>query len=203
MRRRLCALMMTLVLVLTACGGRGRGNEAEELLLGLRGQYLEMTACSGHMDLTADYGQRVYIFGIDFTWEKEGKTLLTITAPENVAGTTAHIVSGETALEYDGIMMETGPLDSTGLSPLDALPAFLSYAREGFAAECVIEGEENMRQLHVICRDPEKEPGQGIECELWFQPDTGTLLRGELSEEGFTVIRSDVTGFIMELPADK
>ena len=68
MRRRLCALMMTLVLPLAACRGEGQGKEAEKVLLELRGKYLEMTACSGHMDLTADYGQRVYTYGIDFTW---------------------------------------------------------------------------------------------------------------------------------------
>ena len=142
MRKRLCALMMTLILPLAACGGTGAGNEAEELLQQARSRYLEMTACQGHMDMTADYGQRVYTYGVDFTWAKEGETVLTLTAPENVAGTTARIAKGETALEYDGVMLETGPLNSEGLAPVDAVPALLRYAREGFAAECALEGEE-------------------------------------------------------------
>lgn len=203
MHKRLCALTMTLVLVLTACGGKG-GNEAEEALAKVRGKYLELTACSGHADLTADYGQRVYTYGVDFTWQREGETLLTITAPENVAGTTARISAGETALEYDGVMLETGPLNSEGLSPVDAIPALLSYAREGFAAECALEGEEGEpRTLHVVCRDPEKEPGMGMEAELWFERSTGNLLRGELSQEGFTVIQCGVTGFAMTLSPEQ
>ncbi len=124
MRRTLCALMIPLVLLLSACGGKG--SEAEELLQKIRGSYLEMTACSGHMDLTADYGQRVYTFGVDFTWEREGESVLTLTAPENVAGTTARIARGETVLEYDGVSVETGPLDSAGLTPMDVLPALLN-----------------------------------------------------------------------------
>lgn len=199
MRRRLCALMMTLILPLSACGGRGSGDEAEERLAELRGKYLEMTACSGHADLTADYGQRVYTYGVDFTWTREGETLLTLTAPENVAGTVARVSAGETALEYDGVMMETGPLNTAGLSPIDAIPALLSYAREGFAAECVLEEGEAPR-LHVVCRDPTKEPGTGTEAELWFAPETGGLLRGEISEAGFTVIQCDISNFVMELP---
>lgn len=200
MRKRLCALMMTLILPLSACGGTGSGNEAEEKLTEVRGRYLEMTACSGHADLRADYGQRVYDYGIDFTWQREGETLLTLTAPENVAGTTAHISAGETALEYDGVMLETGPLNPAGLSPVDAIPALLSYAREGFAAECALEGAEGEeKRLHVICRDPETEPGAGTEAELWFSPETGTLLEGELSQEGFTVIQCRFTGFDMTL----
>lgn len=201
MRRRLCALMMTLALALTACGGES-GNEAEEAMLKTRGRYLAMTACSGHMDLTADYGQRVYTFGVDFTWAKEGETVLTLTAPENVAGATARIAAGETALEYNGVMLETGTLDSAGLSPIDALPALLTYAREGFLSECVLEDWDGVQRLHVICRDPEKEPGQGVEAQLWFDPDASALLRGEISEDGFTVIQCDVSGFSMECPPE-
>ena len=76
------------------------------------------------MDLTADYGQRVYGYTVDFSeTEKDGLSMV-ITAPENVAGVTARIADGQTALEYDGLQLETGPLNSYGLSPMDALPAF-------------------------------------------------------------------------------
>lgn len=198
MTKRLCALMMILVLPLAACGGNEGGNQAEEALSRVRGQYLELTGCSGHAELTADYGQRVYTYGLDFTWRREGETLLTLTAPELVAGTVAHIAAGETALEYDGTMLETGPLNGEGLSPVDALPALLRYAREGFAAECVLEGTEEGQKLRVICRDPEEEPGAGSEAQLWFDSETGTLLRGELSEAGVTVIQCEFSGFSME-----
>ena len=203
MRKRLCALMMILVLPLSACGGKDGGNEAEKMLAEIRGKYLEMTACSGHADMTADYGQRVYTFGVDFSWQREGETLLTITAPEMVAGTTARIAAGETVLEYGGVMMETGPLDTAGHAPVDAIPALLSYAREGFAAECVLEGTEGeARKLHVICRDPENEPGVGAEAGLWFESGSGNLLRGEISDDGITVLQCEITGFSMILPTE-
>lgn len=197
MRKKLCALMMTLVLPLTACGGAG--DEAEESLQKVRGMYLEMTACTGHVEITADYGQRVYSYGIDFSWEREGETRLVLTSPHNVAGTTAHIAAGETALEYDGVMMETGALDSAGLTPMDALPALLAYAQEGYMAECVMENWENVPWLHVTCRDPAQDPGQGVEAQLWFLPKEGTMTRGEISENGRTVILCDFTDFVMTM----
>lgn len=202
MGKRLCVRMMTLVLLLSACGGKVGGNEAEKTLVEVRGKYLEMTACSGHADLTADYGQRVYTYGIDFSWQREGETLLTLTAPESVAGTTAHITAGETALEYDGVMLETGALNEAGLSPVDAIPALLTYAREGFAAECVLEETEEAKKLHVTCRDPERPPGTGTEADLWFDTETGNLLRGEISEGETTVIQCEVSGFAMTLPSE-
>ena len=198
MRKSLFALMMILILPLSACGGGDSGNEAEEAMTRIREQYLDLAACSGQGAITADYGQRVYRYEVDFTWQAEGETRLTLTAPENVAGTTARIAGGETALEYDGVMVETGELSSTGLTPIDALPALLSCAREGFLAECVLEDPEGDRQLRVICRDPEQEPGQGVETQLWFDLDNAALLRGEISEGGVTVIQCEFSAFAME-----
>lgn len=200
MRKRLCALMMTLILPLAACGGAGEGNEAETMLLQARSRYLEMTACQGHMDMTADYGQRVYTYGVDFSWEKEGETLLTLTAPESVAGAAAHIAKGETALEYDGVMLETGPLDTAGLSPIDAVPAILACLREGFLAECVLEDWDGETRLHLVSRDPNAEPGAGVETDLWLNGESLDLVRAEFSDGGFTVLRCDCAGFVMTLP---
>ena len=196
MRKRLCALMMTLALVLSACGGTG-GNEAEKLLQQVRGSYLEMSGCIGHGEIVADYGQRVYSFGVDFSWEKEGETLLRLTYPENVVGTTAHIKNGETALEFDGVMIETGPLNETGLTPIDVIPALLHNIREGYVADCALEEREGLRELHTICRDPERVPGEGVEVQLWFDPETLGLLRGEISSDGVTVVRCEITEFGM------
>lgn len=195
-------LMMTLVLALTACGGKGSGNEAEELLNRTRTRYLEMTGCTGHADITADYGQRVYTYGMDFSWQKDGETLLTLTAPEKVAGTSARIARGETALEYDGVMMATGPLDSAGLTPIDVIPALLEQTRAGYMAEYALEDWDGAQRLWAICRDPEEEPGHGLETQLWFEPTTGALLRGEVSEDGYTVIQSDFTGFTIQGPEE-
>lgn len=199
MRGRLCALTMILALTLAACGGES-GRGAEELMLETRSKYLEMTACAGHMDMTADYGRRVYDYGVDFTWAREGETVLTLTAPENVAGAVAHISRGETALEYDGAMLETGPLCAEGLAPIDALPALLGYAREGFLAECVQEEWDGVELLHVTCREAEAAPGEGAEAQLWFVPESGALHRAELSDGGVTVVQCSFSGFAMTLP---
>ena len=196
MRKKVCALTMILVLTLAACGG-GEAREAEELMLEARSRYLEMTSCSGHMDMTADYGLRVYEYGVDFSWEREGDTVLTLTAPANVAGVTARISKGETALEFGGAMLETGPVNSAGLTPIDVLPALLGYAREGFLAECVLEDWDGVSLLHVTCREVGKNPGEGVEAQLWFAPESFALQRAEISEGGVTVIQCRFTSFAM------
>ena len=126
-------LTMTLCLTLTCCGGEG-GSQAEQLALDIRGEYLAMSGCAASMEVTADYGQRVYEYSVDLTWQREGESVLTLTAPENVAGVTARLTEGETALDYDGVRVETGPLDDTGLSPVSAVPVLLDYATSPPAA---------------------------------------------------------------------
>lgn len=197
MGRKGCLRMILPLLLLSACAGRGV-SEAERVTNRARTAYLELTACTGSAAVTADYGQRVYEYALDFTYEREGATVLTLTAPENVAGVTATIAQGETGLEFDGVAVETGPVDPSGLSPLDAIPTLLRYAREGFVAECVLEGEQGgPEQLHLICRDPEKGPGEGLECELWLDAESLALLQGELSQGGLTVIRCSFSAWSM------
>lgn len=191
-----CVLTITLCLTLTCCSGEG-GSRAEQLALDIRGEYLAMAGCTASMVVTADYGQRVYEYSMELTWQRKGESVLTLTAPENVAGITARLAEGETALEYDGVRVETGPLDDSGLSPVSAVPLLLEYIQSGYMAECGMEQAEETEVLRVVCRDPENQPGTGRECSLWFHPDTHALLRGELSQDGYTVLQCTFSDFVI------
>ncbi len=196
-RRRfgLCVLMISLCLALAACGGGA--SDAEQLALDIRGEYLAMEGCTAQLVLTADYGQRVYEYGLALEYRREGESVLTVTSPEAVAGVTGRLRDGSGYLEYDGVWVETGPLDDSGMSPMEAVPVLLRYATEGFIAECAMETYGQDTALRVICRDPEGQAGEGQECSLWFDPDSHVLLQGELSQDGFTVIRCIFSQFQM------
>lgn len=185
-----CVPMMTLLLA--ACGGPAGGSEAEELALTVRGEYLEMTACTARLSITADYGQRVYQYELSAAAEGE-ETVLTLSAPDTVAGLTARASGEDSRLEFDGLSVETGPLDGEGLTPVSAFPALLRAAREGYVAACGLE--EDGAVLRVDCADPEGTPGEGTETSLWFDADTHALTRGEISVDGFRVILCQVEDF--------
>lgn len=192
-RQLLCVPMMTLAL-LTACGGTAAGDPAEELALEIRGEYLAMERCAAEMEITADYGQRVYEFLLSAAVEGE-ETVLTLREPELAAGITARISEEGGVMEYDGLALETGPLDGEGLSPVSALPALLSAARSEYMAECTLEQTGDSELLRVRCADPEATPGAGRETTLWFEPETHALARGEISVDGYRVIQCELTSF--------
>ena len=124
-RQTLCIPLIPLVLLLCLSGCQGSVQE-NNLALALRADFLAMDGCSGTMDITADYGERVYAYTVSFSSTQETGMTMVITAPQQVAGITATIAEGQTYLTFDGVQLETGPLNEEGLSPLDALPAFLT-----------------------------------------------------------------------------
>ena len=193
MRKQLFCVLMT-TLLLTGCGTAG-GNEAEELALTIRGEHLGMDRCTAQVSVTADYGQRVYEYEMAVSVDGE-EALLVLSAPETVAGISARISGEDSALEFDGLSVETGPLDADGLTPVSAVPALLEAARSGYITACGLEEEGAL--LRVDCGDPEGTPGEGTEISLWFDAATHALVRGEISVDGFRAISCAFSQFTMQ-----
>lgn len=194
--RAICVPMMTLLLTMALCGCVS-SEEESNLTLQLRSDFLAMEGCTGAVTLTADYGQRVYEYTAEFSGtEKEGYTIV-LTSPEEVAGITALIQSGQTYLTYDDIRLETGPLDDQGLSPLDALPALVRAMQTGYIAETGSELLGDTDTLRLCCRDPDQPAGKGLETVLWFDKAGKTLVQGELRLDGATAVRCAFSSFTL------
>ena len=194
MRRLLFCVPM--IILLSACSGTAEISQAEQLALVIRGEYLEAESCLTQVSLTADYGQRVYQYELEASVTPE-ETTLTLTAPETVSGVVAHLQDGESALEYDGMWVDTGPLDDQGLTPVSAVPALLEAARGGYITACSTVEEGNQPLLRVDCGDPEGTPGQGTEISLWFSCDSHALVRGEIRSDGFRTVSCTFVSFTM------
>ena len=192
--RKLLFCVPMMILLLSACTGGAEGNEAEELALPIRGEYRARSSCAGQAAITADYGQRVYQYELAVAVDGE-ETTLTLSAPDTVAGITARVTGQDGQLEYDGLSVETGPLDPEGLSPVSAVPALLEGARSGYIVSCALEEDGTL--LRMDCGDPEGTPGTGSEVSLWFDTSTHALSRGEISVDGFRAILCEFTDFAM------
>lgn len=191
----MCVLMMTLVL--TACGGTAQADGPQEQVLAIRAAYLAADSYAAKLNVTADYGQRVYTYGVDVT-VTGGESVLSVTAPTELAGITARLTDGESQLEYDGAVLETGPLSSDGLTPLGAVPALLECVRSGFIDNCGTERLGEQDTIRVLCRDPEQTAGQGREVTLWFDAASYSLIQGEVAVDGYRVILCEFQEFTMK-----
>lgn len=191
-----CVLMMTLLL--SGCGAKS-GDSPEQHAAVIRGEYLSMTAWSATVDLSASYGEQVFDFTVDAAWEKEGDLVITVTEPDLLSGITARIRDGETVLEYDGAGVSLGMLDISGLTPVTALPALMECVTKGYMARCGWSGEGEGKTLVILCRDPDRSPGEGTEYTLYFDPATHALLRAEVSVDGALCLTAALRDFTMEM----
>lgn len=204
MRKKLLLLPILLISLLTSCtgagGGPGAGQEqtAEEEARQVRTEFLAAGSCAGTAAVTADYGQRVYEFTLDFSWEKEGETVLTLTAPEELAGLTARIAQGQSRLEFDGISLDTGELTGEGLTPMELVPALMEWTRTGFMAQCVYETLGEAPALRVQFREADMKAGTGTECTAWFARTDHALLRAELFWNGELVLSGNFSNFTLQ-----
>ena len=73
--KKFCTRMIGLLLPLALCGCGGADSD-NDLTLELRSDFLSREAISGTMDLTADYGQRVYEYTVEFSGtQKDGRMM--------------------------------------------------------------------------------------------------------------------------------
>ena len=179
-----CVLMMTLLL--SGCKGGGE-NSPETAALALRDTYKDLAGWNSTVDVTAEVGDKVFDFTLDAGWQREGETVLTITAPELLAGITARIADGETVLEYDGAGLSLGLLDGRGLTAVSAVPWVMEQIAGGYMAKCAWAGE-NKELLQITFRDPEAEAGTGTEYCVTFDRETLALRGTEVSVDGASVL---------------
>lgn len=196
--RRLTACVLMMTLLLSGCSAGRAGETPEEAALALRETYQALAGWSAGVDVSVCYSETVYDFTLDVQWRREGETVLTVTAPELLAGITARLAQGETVLEYDGAGLSLGLLDQSGLTPVSAVTGIMAQIEKGYMAKCAWAGE-NDGLLQITFQDPETEPGAGTQFLLTFDRAGYVLLSAEVSVAGTTVLTAQTHDFTMEL----
>ncbi len=188
-RVRKTGVLLTLCLLLCGCASRSAGPEAR--FQALRDQLRDLKQLSGHGVLTADYGERVYTYTVDLSADAQAGTM-TVTEPENIAGTVLQWSDGSTRLSCEDVTLETGPLSDT-LSPAQTVPVLLSCWQDGQLLAC--GWEDDQRLLFAQLEHPERD---SLTASCWFDAETLSLRRCALSEAGQTLLTLELSSFQME-----
>lgn len=179
--RSICTFF-ALAALLSSCSG---GKDEAELMEELQSDFRSASQVSFSADIEADYGDRVYTYGVDYSGALSAGTL-TVTAPDTVAGVTVRIADGCASLSYGGTEIYTGEILPGGLSPVDAVPVLLGAFSNGLVTETVMEKLGDTDCLAALFSVDER-----VEARAWFDTDSSLPLKAEISLDGARVVSCD------------
>ena len=183
--------MMTLCLLLTACGGTGgeAGDAADA-----RMSYRNMAGCVMEAEVSCTQDGAAWEATLRCDYVPEGETTVEVLAPETIAGVKAVLSDGEVELVYEDQCLNAGNLSSQEVSPMACLPQLMSALRDGWLLE---ESEEDWQETSCfrLMVDQTGEQNGKILSTLWLRQEDGTPLRGEIAVDGEIILTADFTSF--------
>ena len=157
MKRAIFPLLLVACLLLSGCGRRADEKRFVSFSEDLAGR----TSLSFRADLRAEYADRTLSFTLAYAKDAEGETV-SVLKPERIAGIRAHLRPGSDTLEFEGLILDTGPLDPYGLTPMNALPRLVEALCTGHLDS---HWEENGAPVcHLILDDH-------LSVTVWFSPE--------------------------------
>ena len=177
-----------LMLLLTACMGRGGDNDP---VAGLQAQYAGLTSATMEADITCSYEDEVRIYTMLCSYTPESSTV-TVTAPANLAGISATVAGGKLTLSYEDVSLDAGSYSAAAISPVAALPNLMEAAASGYVTEKSEEELGDRQCLRVAC---DLKADDGALYTTWFDQETLLPLRSEISVDGEVVFQVAWTSF--------
>ena len=191
MRRWACVPMMTLCLLLAACGGTGGETEGAAEA---RMPYRNMAGCSMEAEVSCTQDGAVWEATLRCDYVPEGETTVEVLSPETIAGVKAVLSDGEAALEYEDQCLNAGTLSSQDISPMACLPQLMSALRDGWLLE---ENQEDWGETPCVRLTVDQTGAQDgkILSTLWLRQEDSVPLRGEIAVDGEIILTADFTSF--------
>lgn len=185
--KKLClSFVLCAAMLLSACSGaaaRGRVESFSEALCAAE-------ALSFQARVRAEYDDKTAEFTLEYASD-EGGCYVTVLSPEMIKGVRAHISDGSTALEYEGVRLDTGALDDFGLTPMSALAIMVDALRDGYLDSVWEEGDV-LSALFI--------PSDELGVELRLDKYTLTPIGAEISSGGRVRVFAEIENWAATMP---
>lgn len=126
--KRVLALLLVLMTLLTGCGGSNDLDRAMDL----RQKLLAGNGCSFDITVTADYQDNLFVFGMQCSADKDGTVNFTVTEPETIAGVQGQINGESGQLHFDGQVLLFDLLTDGLVTPVSAPWLLIRTLRGGY-----------------------------------------------------------------------
>ena len=189
--RKAMIFALTLMFLLTACGG----GEENNVVTQLQQQYAAVGSATMEAEIVCHYDDEVRKYTLLCAYSPE-KSTVTVLSPKNLSGITAQVENGTLTLSYDDISLDAGTYSAAAVSPVVALPKLMEAAAWGYPAE---QSEEMLGERTCIRLGCDLSDEPGTLYTTWFDAQSLLPLRSEIAVDGTLLFeiawsRFEVTG---------
>ena len=181
--------LSVLLIVLLFLGGCSGKQEELERAMTLRAKLLA-SECSFDAKITADYGDKLYVFAMTCQGDSRGNLAFTVTEPESIAGITGIISQDGGRLTFDDMALAFPLMADDQLTPVSAPWILLKTLRGGYLTSANTEEE----LLHLTIDDSYEE--DALQLDIWLD---GQNLPGQsdILYDGRRILTVQVSNFTL------
>ena len=183
--------MMTLCLILSACGAGGAG-ETESGAEAVREAYQTMTGCEMTAEVAWDQAGSLWETSVQCTYVPDGETTVEVLAPESIAGITARADRNMAYVTFDDTQIGFAPLAGGMLAPL-AAPYVLGQCWAGEYIDCTGAEDGCLRTTYRMGYDE-----QELVVDTWFSREPLAPVRAEISFDGTLILSASISDFVLQ-----
>lgn len=178
-------IVLLLALLLTGCTGV---RQEIERGMELRARLLAAQGCSFDVQITADYGEKVYIFGMICSGDNRGNLDFTVSSPDTIAGITGTVSEDGGALTFEDTALQFDLLAEDQASPVSAPWILLKTLRGGYLTSAAQEDD----LLHLTINDSYEE--DALTLDIWLNGEN-IPVRAEILYDGRRILSLIVSNF--------
>ncbi len=130
---RVIASILCFLVLVSGCSNE---NKSLERALSLRSKLQDSSGCSFHTVVTADYGEKVYMFTMECQTDQEGNLFFTVTEPASIAGITGNIDNDGGAITFNDTVLAFQTIADDQVTPVTAPWLLIKTLRSGYLKGC-------------------------------------------------------------------
>ena len=155
--------------------------------MAFRDALLSGQECRFNMEITADYGQEIYAFGMFCRSDSSGNIVFQVTAPESISGIEGSLSFNGGTLDFADTALQFDLMTDDQLTPVSAPWILMKTLRSGYLASACWEGE-----LLRLTMDDSYEEG-ALRLDVWLEE--GKPIRSDVLYDGKRILTLDVKSF--------
>lgn len=174
---------LAFIVLLAGCAGTGE-NEREEILE-IRTEYIAERVLTLTAELTADYGERVYVYTLRYTGGADSGTM-EVLSPEHIKGVSAVCDGDRVSLRSGDTVVDTGQL-VFGMCPLEAFPFMINAWSSGYITS---SWHESVNGTECVAAEIDMSRWEDAAiCRVWFGKEDHRPVSSEIYVDGRCVMR--------------